>query len=310
METGNGNMDKIVEKVKKLLTLANHAGTNENEAALAMEKVQEILASYNLTLSQVESAPSNGGPKKPEEQRIRGESDKSAMYEYQRNLMNSLAKTHFCVYFVGRKYVKALHSDKLVTKKQHILIGREANVVTVRLMFDYLNSTIDFLVNNLYPPPSNLSKSAVSWREGCSARLCDRIYEKKEEADRRQREEAERQSNQQNGMALVLLSSIRQNENDLNWDFIYGVSPGTTALKRAKSKNEIHKYVPPDPKLSPEDQKKQDKRYEKMRDKWRREEERKWSKKDLNAYWKGHDKGGEIGLDDQVKNPQEKKQIV
>ena len=311
MENGtNGNMDKIVEKVKKLLALANHANTNENEAALAMEKVQEILSSYNLTISQVESS-TNGGGNKPGEVRTRTESDRSAMYEYQRNLMNAIADAHFCIYFVGKKSVLSKSgSGRYTYKKHHVIIGREANVITSRMMFDYLNSTIDKLVNELYPPPLNLSKSAVSWREGCASRLCIRIIDKKREADAKQREEAENMAKQQNGMALVLLSSVRQNERDLNWDFVYGVVPGTTALNRLKNTSEISKFVPPNPKLSPEEQKKQDKRYEKMRDKWRRQEDRKWFNKDQSAYWQGHDKGGEIGLDGQVKSPQEKKQIV
>jgi ribosomal protein L12E/L44/L45/RPP1/RPP2 len=34
----NGDLDKLIERVKKLLAMAEHAGSNEHEAASAAEK--------------------------------------------------------------------------------------------------------------------------------------------------------------------------------------------------------------------------------------------------------------------------------
>jgi hypothetical protein len=44
--------DKLIDKVRKLLALSK--SPNEHEATLAMEKAQEILKTYNLTLTEVE----------------------------------------------------------------------------------------------------------------------------------------------------------------------------------------------------------------------------------------------------------------
>lgn len=46
-------MEKIIEKVKKLLALSQ--SSNPNEASLALSKAQELIAKYNLTITEEEN---------------------------------------------------------------------------------------------------------------------------------------------------------------------------------------------------------------------------------------------------------------
>ena len=304
----NGGMERVIEKVKKLLNLANHKNTTEEEATAAMGMVQDILGRYNLSMAQVHE--SNGKEKSTAEgKRVKEEWDKSAMDEYQQHLMNALAKNHYCIYFIGRKWVQS-KSGRWMRKPYHMVIGKEANVITVKLMFEYLNGTIDRLVNIEYPPPTNLSRSAISWREGCSARLQQRLYDKRYEADHKQEEEAKQSAgNGSSSNALVLLSSIRGVEDDLNWDFHYGNEPGTQARQRAEALQEKSTIIPSNPKLSKEEQDKKEKYWQRYFEREQRKQDRKWAQKDIHAYRAGHAKGGEIGLEDQINFKSEGRKI-
>lgn len=51
MSTKN-SMEQVVEKIQKLLALAN--SDNENEAKLASKKAHELMIKYNLSASEVE----------------------------------------------------------------------------------------------------------------------------------------------------------------------------------------------------------------------------------------------------------------
>jgi hypothetical protein len=59
----------------------------------------------------------------------------------------------------------------------HIFVGRKGNVVTAQLMYQYLTATIEdlaFTEMNL-TNAQRLSRSAMSWKEGCADRLCERL---------------------------------------------------------------------------------------------------------------------------------------
>lgn len=324
---GSTNIDQnTIERIQKLLALANHKNTNENEAALAMQRVQEILSAYNLSMAEVESvAAKKEGHQKSDASRKKDVVDKSAMYTYQRDLMSAIAHAHYCLYFVGHKgdYNK---KGRYVQRKYHILVGREANVITAKLMFDYLNSTIDDLVNQEYPPPTNLCKSAVSWREGCARRLVERLHEKREEADRIQAEEATAHAQQarQPGTAIVLLSDVRANEGDFNLDFYYGYEPGTIARQRAEREAQWAKdreeranqpAIPSEPVKQLTDKQKaaqaerDRKAWEKYQKRQERQERKAFLSKDWDAYHAGKDKGDSIGLDTQVSKAKDRKAI-
>lgn len=287
----------IIEKIKKLLAMANDARANENEAAVAMQRVQEMLASYNLSMAQVDSFKVKD-EKDAREGRQKTTMEKSAMYEYQRTLMRYVADAHYCLYFVGEKNAYNEKSGKYMRRKHHVLVGREGNVITATLMFEYLNSTIEKLAMEVYPHPMNLSKSALSWKGGCSTRLSQRLYEKRIKADQEQEERAHEAAKNSHGTALVLLSEVRDKEHEFNMDFFYGREPGTTVKLIEKWAEQMANYKPE--VLSEVEKAKREKRAQKDQERYQNKQNKKWANKDLDAFWAGHFKGDHIGLDDQV----------
>lgn len=283
---------KIADKIQKLLKLAA-GNTTEAEASSAMEKVQQLLADYNLTMADIESR----GEATQDGKREKSVHEKSAMYAYQRNLMKACAEAFFCIYFTSQK---SKWTGKRWTRKAvHVVMGREANVTSVRLMFDYLNNTIDKLANVEYPPPTNLSRPALSWKEGCAYRLQERLRERTEEANEKQRkraEEARQNASPSNCTAVMLLTDVRQQESDLNHDFIYDKTPGTTALQRAQR---LARPAEPEPEISEAERAKRIKDWEKWEKQQEKKNEQYWKNKDMDAFWAGHEKGETIGLDPQ-----------
>ena len=111
MTTSNGSqpqdLDKIADLIRKCLALSG--SPNENEAALAMAKAQELLEKYNLSLAEVKQTSSV----LPE--LIEGEVEYESK-EWLRSLYQIIAKHNFCE-VVGHSY-----SGKLS------IIGRYVNV--------------------------------------------------------------------------------------------------------------------------------------------------------------------------------------
>lgn len=319
------DLEKIVGKLKKLLALAKDQRGNENEASAAMAKVQSLLAEYNMSMQDLENHSNQS-----ESHRIRDDIKKFAMYSYQRELFSSVARSHYCLYWTGSSY-----SGKNGRKSSyHIVVGREANAVAARLMFEYLNETINRLAGEQYSHKEINSRSAISWKQGCADRLKDRLAERREAADKAQREKAssaqattyQHPANEKTANAVVLLENVRSTEQDLNTDFISNLAPGTTAARRAI--NEAN-YA----KLRQKQQNEQAEQAERLKEKiaamtdkekaaffkkikqdndraeasYKRREESYWRKhdqkearKDHYAYSKGHAAGEMIGLDDQI----------
>lgn len=284
----------IASKIRKLLALAK-GNANENEASAAMAKVQDLLSMYNLSLAEVENSKK---PTDTEAARTKDKYEKSAMYSFQQQLMREVADSHFCLYWVGEK--SRWTGKSWAKQKYHVLIGREANVATAKHMFDYLNGVIEQLCREQYPHPMNLSKSAISWKEGCAHRLCQRLRECKQEADDANKAKAQATPAPETGTALMLLTDLRRTESDLNQDFAYNQEPGTTALNRAQW---LAKRDEPKVDAKPETEKERIKREKENAKFWERQQkkhDKHWANKDMDAYWQGHDKGSTIGLDTQI----------
>lgn len=328
--------EKVKDKIQKLL--AHAQGTsNEEEAAVYMGKVQELLAEYNLSMADLSTAP------EADDKRTKDKLDRSAMYQYQRELMEAIADAHYCMYWTSYSW-KYTRSGRTQRKPYHVLLGREVNVLSSQMMFDYVNKTIERLSTAIYGAQGNLSRSAISFKEGCASRLIERLQQRRREADEEQERkvrEAEARAKEYaaaakhpaaapqeapSAGALVLLTEVRQSEADLNNDFHYGYEPGTTALRRLQNqarweqdakearerrireaeelRQRIEAMTPKERdayfKKQAEEEAKEEERSKKYWDRQRRLEQERWNKKDHSAYSAGRRKGNEIGLDPQV----------
>lgn len=230
--------ESVLRRLKKLLAIANDGRGNEHEMELAARKAQELMADYNLSLAQVNGAADAAEGGKREKTDL-----ENAGYQWQRDLMAALAEINFCMHWNATKPVPRYgRPGEFVQRNTHVLIGREVNVIACRQMFEYLHKTIERLLPITDNSQRN-SRSSQSWKEGCAARLIERLKERKAqmeaESRRKQAEEDAKRSHPAyagSGALVVVLGDVYQTEADLNTDFRAGLAPGTTAKRRAERK--------------------------------------------------------------------------
>ena len=121
---------KITEKIQKLLAMAEHPNSNENEAAIALEIAQEMLLKHNLTradiINNTSETPVGIG------KLTRTESDG---YTWKRNLVTVLADANLCR-VVGSPQDKAWH-----------IFGQYDNVRSVLEMYNWVTLQLVFMAN-------------------------------------------------------------------------------------------------------------------------------------------------------------------
>lgn len=118
------NLDRVVERVRKMLALANDAGASEGERDNAMRMAHATLAKHNLSMSEVDK-------KKDDRGHIVGQ-----YYgrPWARALSSIIADLFFCRYvFIPASKAKDV---------RHMFIGRESNAVTAQMMAQYLVDSI------------------------------------------------------------------------------------------------------------------------------------------------------------------------
>lgn len=217
--------DKIIERLKKLLALAQN-NDNEHQAAAAMEKLQELLEAYNLDMLALGS--SGKGAQRTDKQR------KGGLYSWQRRLWENVAKLNFCYYMSIRGLKKG-------SVYEHRVIGSHANVIATEMMAAYLQDTVERLAqqwakDNYYK--SVFVRDAIAYREGMADRISERLQIRRDEQVRKARaEEEERKRNAARdnvdpGTTALTIVDVISTEADFNSDYLNGWEMGTTARKR------------------------------------------------------------------------------
>lgn len=142
----------IVEKIQKLLALGQ--SPNENEAKLAIERAQQLLLKYNLTMSDVKAIADD-----VKENVV--ESGKRSQ-TWKNMLINIIAKYNygeFLIYNGGGSY-------------KYVIIAKEVNSIVIHNMYEYLVETIDRLAK-AYPVKGIKAKN--SYRLGLVSGLRARL---------------------------------------------------------------------------------------------------------------------------------------
>lgn len=317
-----------VEKVHKILALAKNTN-NEGEMAAAMAAAQRVLDQHNLDMALVERAGGKTGPVKREDKRQGG-----GLYQWQRDLWKSVAELNFCMYFAIKGLAKG-------AKYEHRVIGRTENILATELMAGYLQGRIEAAGREWakYQGLNIFARDAIAFREGMSARLCQRLQDLRRERlaeDKRRQAEmaaAAKHPGAAPGTALVL-ASVLESEYDANMDVLYGCEPGTHAARRAraaalaaqwdaqrKARQEEHerRYASdPEYKAAYDRQVAEDeKEYEKLREEGRKREERNARRRKgvdrayrhptgrearsySSGYRQGYVEGDKVSLDQQI----------
>jgi hypothetical protein len=183
MET-NAN-DRMIDKIRKLLALSQ--SPNENEAARASEKVQELLAEYNLSMSDVAEKDADG----VDESIVVEKGAVTASYPWRRPLAQAVASMYFCKYFyTTSRYTETIKNGVSKLSRQasdtHHFVGALHNIAVAKMMFAYLNETIDRLAREgaLTVPPSQRSPYRTTFRGMCAHRVGVRIMKRIEDSKR------------------------------------------------------------------------------------------------------------------------------
>ena len=151
--------EKILNRIRKLLAMANDERGNDNERDTALRQAHTLLTKYNLELADVEKhARDKLDP--------RGSFDEEGWsMSWTRDVRNAIARLCMCKYFYGHKING--------TRQMHYFVGRESNAVTAMYMSSYVIENILKEGRRLYK--HNLAPETRSFALGCAARLSRRV---------------------------------------------------------------------------------------------------------------------------------------
>lgn len=242
---------KAILLIEKLFRLAAR-NSNAEESANALAKANKLMEDFNLDKAAIEE--NSGDSAKRSDEKLKG-----GHYAFQRELWEDVAKLNFCVYMsitevfpqykmMPRPSGTGFKRTKVGETRQrfHRLVGRTVNVRATHAMTTYLEGAIERITAEHLGErfdAERLSRSelystyANSFREGMVRRICEKIYDRRQELmeeETRKAEEARKKANkeavagvQETGRA-VALASFTQSEHDQNMELI---QPGYIAAK-------------------------------------------------------------------------------
>ena len=128
--------DKLLEKIRALLRMAEHPGSNPYEAAVALEKAQALLLEHNLERAQVVTGQSDARP--DDTIGMVDLSEPRAVYPWRIRLCNTIARSNLC-YVVGTQQKGTIH-----------LFGTRTNVRVVLEMYYWITEQLELFAKAEY----------------------------------------------------------------------------------------------------------------------------------------------------------------
>jgi hypothetical protein len=222
--TKNINKAKVLEKVRKLLAMANHERSNEQEAATAARQAAYILKKHNLSIVDITPEQAKSDVIRATEDNMKWTAKKCPAW------VSGLAVTIANTFDAKVVYAQTNKQDGHVRSPQFnfSFIGFEVDAIVSKDMFKYLYDTIvrlsDDWAKDQVVPKGKMRTFKISYRTGMADRLISRFLEIQRE---KKEEEAVTTSNC-TGLVVVKEKAIN--------DFLgYKVSYGTR--KRTLNKN-------------------------------------------------------------------------
>lgn len=186
---------KVLEKIRKLLAMANHENANETERDTAMRQAHALLTKHGLDMASVEN-------------HVKEKIDPRGQYAHEdwsipwtRSVRASIAKLFMCEYYYGEKING--------TRQYHYFVGRESNATTAEYMSVFVVGSI--LKEGRARYGHNLSPQTRAFGEGAATRLWQRI----EQLISTKIQEV--QASDGKGLALI---DLRTSEQEGNADFV------------------------------------------------------------------------------------------
>lgn len=143
---------KVLERVRKMLRLANDSAAAEGERDNALRMAHSTLAKYNLSLAEAEA---HG--QAPKEQRVNNVLNVRD-YAWMRSVADHIAKLFFCEYF----YIR----DSQTKYARYYFIGKESNARIALEMASYVMASIDREAQDVAIRNGDTAKGTF-WRSFC-----------------------------------------------------------------------------------------------------------------------------------------------
>lgn len=236
---------QVIAKVEKLLRLAAR-NSNQEEAASAAAKAQELLAAYNLDMAAVAE---HGNP---DAQRAK-ELFEGGKHKWEKKIWSWVARLNFCLHWQQENFYESplgTHTGvvrnedgtgriaKGVRRWEHKIVGRRVNVIATKHMASYLTDVTKRLTREECKKRGVPTRSAWanSFSEGIGDEIAYRLAVRRQErldeetlAQQKVREEALKAAKDMGHSAAtaLTLSTYVDQEHDANIDFVYG--EGTSA---------------------------------------------------------------------------------
>ncbi len=207
-------MNPIIDKIRKLLALANGDGAAEQERESALRMAHALLAKHNLSMSDTE-----------QKQEGRNESTLDyCFHAWARGVAMDIAKLYFCEYFVCH------HS------KHHYFVGLESNVITSQEMFKFVAGSIMKEARKATKAAQESGNFERSFCKGAAMAVrgrCDEI--------RKSAQEPSEDTTVSTGTGLVL-ASLYKREHDANIALIAKTHKlKTTASRQHGARADAHR---------------------------------------------------------------------
>lgn len=145
--------DRLTDKIRKLLAMAEHPNSNENEAAIALQKAQKLLFENNLTRADIKDTD---GPSTPAGI---GKLDitESVGFRWKPVLMNALARNNLC------RVIRSSHNNTI-----HVF-GTYDNVLAVMEMYHWIVPELERMAMKgwtAYKADGTGRERAQTWKYG------------------------------------------------------------------------------------------------------------------------------------------------
>ncbi len=182
--------EKIINRVQKMLAIANDLAATEQERDTALSMAYKVLAHHNLSMADL--------PKDAAEIEPRGAYEtQNFSFPFAKDICSTIAQLFFCEVIYQRK----INASQM----QYSFVGREGNAATAMVMADYIIKSIMKEGRKLYK--QNTSPGCRSFCVGAAHKLAQRV--RKMKAD-----EMAAQAQESTGRELALVSLYAQENAD------------------------------------------------------------------------------------------------
>ena len=162
--------ENILELVRRCLALSK--SSNENEAALALSKAQELLFKYNLSLSEIEAADESYQNKSPITKGYDSVASPKNYGQWKIILLHKITQYNFCdiILFSGGKVA---------------IIGQSHNIEVVKELYSWIAEQILKFADEAcrdYSGPDRIPTFRRSFLESAARTVGNRLYRQFEES--------------------------------------------------------------------------------------------------------------------------------